>query len=597
MTLQKQIEHALRESEERYRSVIDILSEGVMLQAADGRIVACNRSAERILGVPVDEMIDRVLDPSEWYTFYEDGSPFPPAAFPAQVTLRTGVPQKNVMMGIHRQDGPLAWILINTQPLVQAGVHTPYAVVVSFTDISERKQREERLRHLAFHDTLTNLPNRAMFMNRLRQALQHTRDYPDELFAVILFDLDHFKVINDSLGHPVGDLLLSTTAQRLEFCMREGDIIARLGGDEFAVLIEDILSPNDAIEVAERIQQTLNEPMELDGYTIFTSASIGIVVNYSDVSAYRYEHPEDVLRDADTAMYRAKERGRAGYAMFDGEMRSQAIERLAIGTGLRQALARNELRLLYQPIVDLTSGEVVSLEALLHWNHPQRGLLSSEAFIGVANESGLIVSLGQWVLRETCRQIRAWMNEDALRMRQANQAPIAVNINISSHEFLYPSFVDEIRHALEAHSLDAHFLRLEIAESIVMYPTESLMPTLNQLHDLGVQLCLDGFGKGYLSLQHIAHFLIPMLKMDRSLVHTMHKDEKSLPIIQAIVMLAHTLEMDVVAVEVETEQQLARLKEMGCNFGQGFLFSRPVSAHTAAMLLRSEALHMISRAS
>lgn len=588
ITTLRQTEQAFLESEERYRSVIETMGEGVVLRGADGLIITCNRSAERILGSSSSDLIGRISLGEGYLALSEDGAPLPLADFPGLVTLRNGEPQSHVVMGLQRPDGPVIWLLINTRPLLQPGATTPYAVVVSFADITERKQNEQHLHHLAFHDTLTGLPNRARFLERLRQVCAHAQNDPTYLFAVILFDLDHFKVINDSLGHPVGDQLLGTTAERINACIRAGDVVARIGGDEFAILLEDIGGIEEAILVAERIQEALAVPLKLSGYTVVASASIGIALSQPEHQPDPVTRPDDLLRDADAALYRAKAEGRARYAIFDAATRKQAVERLAIETELWQALERQELRLLYQPIINTTTGAIDSFEALLHWLHPQHGLIASDAFIRVAEESGVITSLGHWVLHEVCRQARTALSQ----VRSLNGAPlvspVVINVNISAREFLHPALIDHIAQALAENHLAAHQLRLEISERIVMYPTEMLLPVITRLNDLGVQLCLDAFGRGYSSLWHIAHFPIPLLKIDRSFVQTMGRNTRSHAIVQAVISLAHTLGMQVVAVEVETAQQQAQLHTMGCDYLQGFLFARPVDAVAAGALLRGE---------
>jgi diguanylate cyclase (GGDEF)-like protein len=400
---------------------------------------------------------------------------------------------------------------------------------------------------------------------------------------VLLFDLDHFKVVNDSLGHPVGDELLRTAARRLITSVRADDVIARIGGDEFAVLLGDIASVNDATEVAERIQQTLAQPLALNGYTLCISASIGVVLNRNEPEESVYTEPEELLRDADTAMYRAKAAGRAGYAVFDSEMRTRAIERLDIETGLWRALEQQELLLLYQPVFSVQSGELDSFEALLYWQHPQHGLIAAETFQQVAEESGLIASLSAWTLRAACHQAALW-KEQRPRAGVDVPTPPTVSINISPHTFLQPALVEQIRQALDDNALEPHALRLEISERIVMYPAETVLPILERLHALGVQLCLDAFGEGYSSLHHIARFSVPRLKIDRSFVHTMTQDERSAHIVQAIITLAHTLGMHVVAVEVENQPQLRMLRHMGCDYGQGRLFATPLTAAEASLL-------------
>jgi diguanylate cyclase (GGDEF)-like protein/PAS domain S-box-containing protein len=583
VTAQKQAERALRESEERHRSVIETMSEGVIVRDVEERIVTCNRSAAHMLGLAQDDLLGDQCVGTAWEMIREDGTPFPREEHPGVVTLRTGEPQSDVIAGLYRPDGSLIWLSLNTRPLLHPDQRKPYGVVISFADITERRHNDERLRHLAYHDTLTDLPNRMLLLERLNQAVQRTAEQPEYTFAVLLFDLDHFKVINDSLGHPVGDELLRTAAQRLIASMRADDIIARIGGDEFAVLLEDVGSVSDATEVAERIQQMLARPFSLMGYTLCTSASIGVVLNHNEAGENTYEKAEELLRDADTAMYQAKGGGRAAYAVFDNDMRTRAIERLDIEMGLWSALEQHELHLLYQPVFSIQTGELDSFEALLHWQHPRHGLLSADSFQYIAEESTLGVALSQWVLRAACHQAAQWARQPPRVGGDLHTVP-TVSVNISAHSFLQPTLADQISQALHDYELEPHALRLEISERIVMYPATTVVPILERLHALGVHLCLDAFGEGYSSLHHIAHFAVPRLKIDRSFVHAMAQDERSAHIVQAIITLAHTLSMRVVAVDVENQPQLRMLRHMGCDYGQGRLFAAPLTAAEASLL-------------
>jgi EAL domain-containing protein (putative c-di-GMP-specific phosphodiesterase class I) len=365
--------------------------------------------------------------------------------------------------------------------------------------------------------------------------------------------------------------------------MRADDIIARIGGDEFAVVLEDIGSLSDAIEVAERIQNLFARPFSLKGYTLCTSASIGLVLNRSETGESTYEKPEELLRDADTAMYQAKGGGRAGYAVFDSDMRTRAIERLDIEVGLWSALEQQELHLLYQPVFSVQTGELDSFEALLYWQHPRHGLISADAFQQVAEESTLGVALSQWVLRDACRQAAQWARQPPPVGANGHATPV-VSVNISAHTFLQPTLAEQVSQALRDYELAPHTLQLEISERIVMYPATTVLPILERLHALGVHLCLDAFGEGYSSLHHIASFSVPRLKIDRSFVHTMAQDERSAHIVQAIITLAHTLGMRVVAVDVANQPQLRMLRHMGCDYGQGHLFSAPLTAAEASLL-------------
>ncbi len=444
-------------------------------------------------------------------------------------------------------------------------------------DIPKRKQLEEQLLHDAFHDQLTGLPNRALFLNRLAQAIQRTKRYREPsgsyLFAVLFLDLDRFKVINDSLGHTVGDQLLMAIADRLETCMRPGDTIARLGGDEFTVLLDDIKAASDAAQIAERIQQELTLPFNLSGHEVFVTASIGIVLSVEGEAT-----PESLLRNADTAMYRAKILGKARYALFDTEMHTHAVALLQLETDLRRAIERQEFQIYYQPIVSLETGRIVGFEALVRWQHPQRGLVSPGEFIPLAEETGLIIPIGQWVLREACYQMRAW------QMQFPRVPPLLISVNLSVKQFSQPDLIEQISQILRETGLDARSLKLEITESVIM-EVESAAAKLFQLQALDIQLCVDDFGTGYSSLSYLHRFPINALKIDRSFVlNTGVKDEKW-EIVRAIVTLAQNLSMDMTAEGVEVMEQLAQLKVLKCKHGQGYLFSKPVNSEVAGALI------------
>jgi diguanylate cyclase (GGDEF)-like protein len=449
--------------------------------------------------------------------------------------------------------------------------------VIVCRDISERKRVEEQLLHNAFHDELTGLSNRALFMDRLRHAIAQAKRQKQYLFAVLFLDLDRFKVINDSLGHIVGDQLLVAISRRLESCLRRGDLIARLGGDEFAILLEDIGEEHYAIQVAERLQKTLTIPFKLSGHEIVASTSIGIAL-----STIGYDHPQDLLRDADTAMYHAKGTGKARYQIFDTAMHVRAVALLKLETDLRRALERQEFQLHYQPIVSLSNQNITGFEALVRWYHPERGLIAPNEFIPVAEETGLIVSLGLWVLQEACRQMRQWQEKFT-----AAKA-LTISVNISGKQFSQVDFVTQIQQILQETQLDARYLKLEITESILMDNVESTTTTLLELQALGIQLSMDDFGTGYSSLSYLNRFPVSTLKIDRSFIQSIDVDAEKLEIIRTVVMLAQSLGMDAVAEGVETANQLAPLKDLGCESGQGYFFSKPLNSKTAEKLIETE---------
>ena len=441
-------------------------------------------------------------------------------------------------------------------------------------EVNERKRAEKRLLYMAFHDKLTGLPNRALLMNRLAEALKRAKHEQDYCFAVLFLDCDRFKVVNDSLGHLVGDQLLIAVARRLESCLRSVDTIARLGGDEFAIILENIEQISDAATVAERIHQELTSPFYIDERKIFINASIGIVQGAKD-----YDRPEKLLRDADTAMYRAKELGKARYQMFDAAMHARAQKTLNLETDLRLAVERQEFSLHYQPIVSLITGSIIGFEALLRWNHPEKGFVSPAEFIPVAEETGLIVPIGMWGFREACRQLRAWQNQHLTRQ------PLTISVNLSVKQFSQPDLLDQIDRILTETQLDSRSLKLEITESAIMENSKLATEILQQLKSRQIQLLIDDFGTGYSSLSYLHRFPVDALKVDRSFVSRIGENGENLEIVQAIVTLARNLGMSAIAEGIETAKQLVQLRDLGCEFGQGYFFSRPLAPESAEAML------------
>jgi diguanylate cyclase (GGDEF)-like protein/PAS domain S-box-containing protein len=439
-------------------------------------------------------------------------------------------------------------------------------------------------------DPLTGLPNRVLFMDHLDAAIKIAHQQPDFLFAVLFLDLDRFKVVNDSLGHHVGDELLVEVARRLESCMRTSDVVSRLndrstiarfGGDEFVLLLKGIKHSENAYHVASRILSVLSEPLTLRGHNVSVSASIGIAIG-----TYGGCDPNDLMRDADTAMYQAKSTGKSRVCMFDQAMRTLAIERLELEADLKQGLANGEFEIYYQPIVSLQSGRIEGFEALLRWQNPIRGMISPADFIPIAEETGYIVELGAWVLKQACRQLRIW------QVDHPHESPLTVSVNVSSKQFADPTLMDRVADCLKETGLDARCLILEITESALMNDLDLANRALKQLHDLGVRISLDDFGTGYSSLSYLQQFPIDTIKIDRSFIQKLEASSQAEEIVRTIVALAHGLGMKVTAEGIESQSQLTKLHEITCETGQGYLYARPGPQSTIDALLKENKRYM-----
>jgi diguanylate cyclase (GGDEF)-like protein len=439
------------------------------------------------------------------------------------------------------------------------------------------EESKEHFRHAAFHDELTSLPNRNQFNEHLRSVFERAKRDKGRLFAVLFLDIDRFKNVNDSLGHSCGDQLLLAISRRLEECLRKTDMVARFGGDEFAILIDDVPDSATVIAIAETIHRLLSAPFHFGRHEAFVTASIGIALSHAG-----YEEPEDILRDADIAMYHAKGNGKARHELFDEAMYTQAVSMLRLENDLRRAIERVEFCVHYQPIVKLTSGDITGFEALVRWQHPEHGLVPPDEFIPVAEETGLIMPIGLWVLEEACRQMRAWQD------RSIRDESLTLSVNLSGKQLEGPDLIEEIRNILHRTGFDPCNLNLEITESVVMENAEATVSKLKSLRALGVRLSIDDFGTGYSSLSYLHRFPVTTLKIDRSFVSKMHDRSENVEIARTITTLAHNLGMEVVAEGVETDEQAAQLRALTCEYGQGYLFSKPLNKEDALALILRE---------
>ncbi len=558
----------LRDSMELFRVAFDYAAIGMALVSPTGRWLRVNRSLCDILGYTKEELLAR--------EFQAAVHPEDVAASVANINqlLKGKIPTFQTEKRYVHKDGHVVRVLWSvSQAQVEGSTSVP--LIFQIQDITDRKQAEEQLLHDAFHDGLTGLPNRALLIDHLKLTIARSKRNAALNYAVLFLDLDRFKLVNDSLGHLIGDQLLIGIARRLELCLRAGDTVARVGGDEFTILLEDLEDEDEANIIAERIQQELSVPFYLSGRDVFTTVSIGIAP-----SSRGYNQPEDILRDADTAMYRAKALGKARHEVFDEEMHALALNLLQMETDLRRAQERNEFIIEYQPIVSLNDFRVCGFEALVRWQHPERGLIPPQDFIPVAEEGGQILQIGQWVLQQACAEMRRWQESFPA------DPPLFVTVNLSAKQFAQADLIDQVKCSLDQSGLDPNCLKLEITESVVMDNIETATAMLFQLRALGVRLSIDDFGTGYSSLSYLHRFPIDTLKIDRSFVTRIVNDKENIEIVRTILMLAENLGMDVVAEGVETQEQMALLRQLFCHSGQGYFFSKPLSVDEAGKMIR-----------
>lgn len=559
----KQDEEALISSEEKYRSIFENATEGMFQTALDGKLLNANPSFAKIFGYDdLKELINTVRI-SDLY------------AVPESRDRLLHVLLNNELIVDHeaqfrRKDGKLIWVSLNVR-LVRDAKGEPAFLEGSFDDITARKDYEHQLTHQALHDALTGLPNRPLFMERLDRAIQRNQRV-GTTYAVLLVDMDRFKRVNDSLGHIAGDRLLIEVGQRLTACVRSMDTVARLGGDEFAIILEDFQTAQEAIQITRRILEELHLPILIEENEVVLSASIGIVLRTED-----YTQPEDILRDADISMYHAKDLGRNRFKVFDKGLHMRAIKAVEIENELRRAIPGNEFFVVFQPIHTI-DGKLYGFEALVRWNHPERGVISPVEFIPVAEDTGLIVELGIWVLETACETVARWN-------RRKKGRRLSISVNLSRRQLSQPRLVHNVAKVLRSSLLEPQLLTLEVTETAIMDNPEQALQRLNMLKDLGLRLSVDDFGTGYSSLAYLQRFPVDILKVDRAFVEHMAEDQESLEIVRAVIALGHSLRLVVVAEGVETTSQYDLLKTLGCDFIQGFLFNKPLTIDAVESLL------------
>jgi diguanylate cyclase (GGDEF)-like protein/PAS domain S-box-containing protein len=568
VTERKEAEEALSQAEKRFRSLVQNSSDVITLVDAEGTVRYVSPTIERVLGCRPEDRIGG----NSFEMLHPDALQRANEAF-AEALRRPSV-TRTTELRVSHQNGSWRHVEVaGTNLLDDPSIR---GIVFNWRDITERKALEGRLQHQAFYDPLTDLPNRQLFVDRLRQAFKRTRRQRNRV-AVLFMDLDGFKMVNDSLGHELGDRLLVAVVERLRSCLRPEDTLARFGGDEVVVLLEDVQGPEDPVRVAECLVEALLEPFLLHGREVFVTVSIGIAL-----SGTRWKRPEELLRDADTAMYEAKNEAVSGYRVFDPSMRERILSRLKLENDLRRAMEVGEFVVRYQPIVSLGSGEVRGMEALVRWEHPERGLLEPSTFVPTIEERGFIVLVGEKVLGEACHRAREWQEECP------RTPPLGISVNVSARQLQCPKLAKIVEGVLRETGLEPRRLYLDVTETVYVKLLESNTSTLDELRRLGVGISIDDFGVGYSSLSYLKRLPADVLKIDKSFVRRLEKNSQDSAIVRMVIELAHTLGIEVVAEGVENEVQATQLKGMGCDMAQGYYFAKPLPPEDIPALLSSD---------
>lgn len=583
------LDQLVKESQRWLLAVLNSISEGVAASDANGLIKFMNPVAEALTGWPQAEAIGQ--SPQAVFRFINEFTREPiasPLLQALQQDSSVHLPDNVLLLDRQDNETPVA----DSASPIRNGQNLPEGAVMVFRDVTDQRQIQAQLEHSALHDALTQLPNRALFLDRLQQAIDRDQRVPEFGFAVMLLDLDRFKVINDTFGHGVGDQLLMAVAPRFRSHLRSMDTVARLGGDEFALLLEDVRDVAIACRTAERLLEELQIPFTIGSHEFLVTASVGIVL-----SSMPYTQATDLLRDADIALYRAKSQGRNCYEIFDTAMHLQARYLMQLEHDLKRAIAREELRVHYQPIVSLETMAVISVEALVRWQRSGSELIYPDQFIALAEETGLIGAIDRWVFQAACRQLKqwqplsnaSWIIELGSPARLSDQSTppftMAVNVNLSSKQFVQENLVDIFAQILQEAGLSGHRLKLEVTESVFIENAAEAAKTLAQLKALGIQVCLDDFGTGYSSLSYLHKFPIDLVKIDRSFIQGMEADAEKLEIVRAIIELCRILGMETAAEGVETIEQAEMLLDLGCQYGQGHLFARAIEGAVITQIL------------
>ncbi|MBH0330178.1 hypothetical protein ABH14_10300 [Brevibacillus brevis] len=564
ITDRKQMEDELKRSEEKYRIIAENTSDIISIINLDGEFLYLSPSHKRVWEHTVpDEEIHNLF---EWIV-EDDRDIF---AYAIQHAFST---RKEYMVEcrINTQRNDVIWTESKINPIMDEEGNVTKLLLIT-RDVTDRKQSEETIHHLAYHDALTDLPNRRMYVQQLSKEMMQAKRFQSSL-AVLFLDLDRFKDVNDSFGHDVGDMLLIEASKRLQACLKPGDVVARLGGDEFTIMQNQLLDRNEATALAEQIMYQLQRPFELDGHVFNVSCSIGIALYPQDG-----DNPEDLLKRADTALYTVKSRGKNGYDFFDPTMEAKSLERILMENEMRKAIEQEQFQIYYQPKIDIATSAMTGMEALVRWVHPELGIIPPNRFIPIAEETGMILALGEWILKQACKQNKNWHDQGYT---------LKVSVNLSARQIYQKDLIEMIKDILQETKLSPHWLELEITESIFV-KMEEATAVLQQIRDIGIQISIDDFGTGYSSFSYIKSLPVDTIKIDASFIRDIHHNQESQAIVKAIVTIAQSLNMNVIAEGIELHDQVAALKENGCDHGQGYLFSKPLPTDDFDQLLRQE---------